>query len=103
LLRNEPGRYRMGKTLDQKHKEMMESDPQYARAYTDMEDEFQFARELIKARIRAGLTQQQIAEKMGTTQSTVARLESGGSMPSLRSLHRYAEATGSKVRISLDG
>ncbi len=92
----------MGKSLDQKHKEMMESDPQYAKAYVDMEDEFQFARELIQARIRSGLTQQQIAEKMGTTQSTVARLESGGTMPSLRSLHRYAEATGSKVRIVLE-
>ncbi len=92
----------MGKSLDQKHKEMMENDPQYARAYADMEDEFQFARELIQARIRAGLTQHQIAEKMGTTQSTVARLESGGSVPSLRSLHRYAQATGSKVRIVLE-
>ena len=92
----------MGKALDQKHKEMMDRDPEYAGAYADMENEFQFARELIKARIRAGLTQQQIAEKMGTTQSTVARLESGGTMPSLRSLHRYAEATGSKVRISLE-
>ncbi|WP_052507200.1 helix-turn-helix domain-containing protein [Desulfonatronovibrio magnus] len=92
----------MGKALDQKHKEMMNGDPEYARAYADMEHEFDFARELIKARIRAGLTQQQIAEKMGTTQSTVARLESGGYMPSLRSLHRYAQATGSKVKIILE-
>ncbi|WP_045213930.1 hypothetical protein, partial [Desulfonatronovibrio magnus] len=46
----------MAKALDQKHKEMMNSDPEYAKAYTDMEDEFQFAEELIKARIRAGLT-----------------------------------------------
>ena len=92
----------MGKALDQKHQEMMDRDPEYAKAYADMEDEFQFARELINARIRAGLTQQQIAERMGTTQSTVARLESGVSMPSLRSLHRYAEATGSKVKIVLE-
>ncbi len=92
----------MGKSLDQKHTEMMENDPQYARAYADMEEEFQFVRELIQARIRAGLTQHQIAEKMGTTQSTVARLESGGTMPSLRSLHKYAQATGSKVRIVLE-
>ncbi len=93
----------MGKSLDKKHKEMMERDPQYAKAYEDMEDEFHFARELIQARIRAGLTQQQVAEKMGTKQSTIARLESGSTLPSLRSLQRYAEATGSKVRISLDG
>ncbi len=67
-----------------------------------MEDEFQFARELIKARIRAGLTQQQVAEKMGTKQSIIARLESGSTLPSLRSLQSYARATGSKFKISLE-
>jgi len=50
----------------------------------------------------AGLTQQQVAEKMGTKQSTIARLESGSTLPSLRSLQRYAQATGSKVKISLE-
>ena len=77
-------------------------DPGYALEYARMEEEFQFVRELIRARVRAGMTQQQVAEKMGTTQSTVARLESGGTMPSLRSLQKYAWATGSKVRISLE-
>jgi transcriptional regulator with XRE-family HTH domain len=52
-----------------------------------MEEEFTFARELIKVRIRSGLTQQQLAEKMGTTQSSVSRLESGSSLP-IRILHR---------------
>jgi len=81
---------------------MLAGDPEYAQAYADMEEEFQLARELIKARIRSGLTQKQLAEKMGTTQSSVARLESGSSLPSLRSLKRYAYATGSKIRIVLD-
>lgn len=93
----------MGKSMEQKHLEMLKSDPEYAKAYSDMGDEFQFARELIKSRIRAGLTQQQVAEKMGTKQSTIARLESGSTLPSLRSLQRYAQATGSKFKISLEG
>jgi len=60
------------------------------------------AGELIRARIRSGLTQKQLAEKMGTTQSSVARLESGSTLPSLRSLKKYASATGSRIRIFLD-
>ena len=92
----------MGKRIEEKHREMLAGDPEYAEAFADMEEEFTLARELIKARIRSGLTQKQLAEKMGTTQSSVARLESGSSLPSLRSLKRYACATGSKMRIYLE-
>lgn len=92
----------MGKSIEKKHKEMLVEDPEYAKVFTDMEEEFQLVSELIRARIRSGLTQEQLAEKMGTTQSSVARLESGSSLPSLRSLKRYAFATGSKIKISLD-
>jgi len=92
----------MGKTLKEKHKEMLNNDPEYTQAFIDMEEEFQFAGELIKARIRSGLTQKQLAEKMGTTQSTIARLESGASIPTLRSLKRYAQATGSRIKIFLE-
>ncbi len=92
----------MGKTLKEKHQEMLSSAPEYAQAFIDMEEEFQFTEELIKARIRSGLTQKQLAEKMGTTQSTIARLESGTSIPTLRSLKRYAQATGSRIKIFLE-
>ena len=92
----------MGKRIEEKHREMLVGDPEYAKAFTNMEEEFTLARELIKARIRSGLTQKQLAEKMGTTQSSVARLESGSSLPSLRSLKKYAYATGSKMRIYLE-
>jgi ribosome-binding protein aMBF1 (putative translation factor) len=70
--------------------------------YDALEPEFAIARELIAARVRAGLTQEQLAEKMQTTQSTVARMESGRTMPSLRTLSRYAEATGSRTVIRLE-
>lgn len=52
-------------------------------AYESMEAEYAIARELIAARTRAGLSQAQVAERMGTSQSTVARLESGRTLPSL--------------------
>ncbi|OXR49545.1 transcriptional regulator [Pusillimonas sp. T2] len=69
--------------------------------YDAQAPEFAIARELIAARVRAGLTQTEIARRMSTTQSTIARLESGRSLPSLRTLARYAEATGSRTVIKL--
>ena len=75
-------------------------DPEFKAEYEALEDEFQLASELIRARKRAGLTQKQIAQSMGTTQSAVARMESGRS-PSMKSIQRYADAAGCKVKISL--
>jgi DNA-binding XRE family transcriptional regulator len=71
-------------------------------AYESMEAEYAIARELIAARTRAGLSQAQVAERMGTSQSTIARLESGRTLPSLRTLDRYARATGSKAVLRLE-
>lgn len=70
--------------------------------YNAQAPHFAIARELIGARVRAGLTQAQVAERMQTAQSTVARMESGKSLPSLRSLTRYAEATGSRAVLRLE-
>ena len=75
-------------------------DPAFQKAYEALAPEFQLARELIKARVKAGLTQEDVAQRMGTSQPTVARLESGHK-PSLKTLERYAEAVGMKVNINL--
>ena len=91
----------MGKSLDEKHLELL-NDPVYSQEYAQQEQEFSFARVLIQARIRSGLTQKEVAERMGTTQSVIARMESGKPLPSLRSIQRYAQATGTKIRISLE-
>ena len=91
----------MGKNIQDKHIEMMQ-DSKYRKEFESQEEEFTIARELIKARLRAGLTQQQLAERMGTKQSVIARMEAGRPLPSLRSLQKYAQATQSKIRISLD-
>lgn len=64
-----------------------------------LEDEFALAAQLIEARKRAHLTQEEVAKRMETTQSVVARLESGHPLPSLRSLQRYAQAVDGKVEI----
>ena len=56
----------------------------------------------LKVRTRAGLTHSELAERMHTTQSTIARLESGRTMPSMRALARYAEATGSRAVVRLE-
>lgn len=74
----------------------------FKEGYDALEDEFALASQLIEARSRAGLTQAEVAEKMGTSQSTVARLESGGAKPSLSTLKRFAKATGARVRITVE-
>ena len=56
----------------------------------------------LSARASAGLTQEQLARRMKTTQTVIARLESGRSKPSTRTLERFAKATGSKLRISFE-
>lgn len=76
-------------------------DPEFQKEYEALEPEFALARTLIEARINAGLTQEEVAERMGTTQSVVARLEGGGSLPSMKTIRRYAEATGTRPEIKL--
>ncbi len=70
-------------------------------SYEALSDGFELARELIAARVRAGLTQAEVAERMGTTQSVVARLESGAQMPSVNTLLKFAKATHSRPIIKL--
>lgn len=76
--------------------------PGYEEAYNALEDEFSLAAAMIEARVHAGLTQQQLAERMHTTQAVIARLESGRVKPSTRTLERLAAATGMRLRISFE-
>ena len=77
------------------------ADPKVKAAYDAMAPEFDIAMELIRARIRAGLSQAELAARMKTSQSAIARLESGQTLPSTKTLLRFAEATGSKVEVRL--
>lgn len=69
--------------------------------YERLETEFEWIESLVQARAHAGLSQKEVAARMGTTQSVIARLESGATSPSLRTLRRYADATGNRLRITL--
>jgi transcriptional regulator with XRE-family HTH domain len=71
--------------------------------YDRLEEEFAFLDEFLKARSSAGMSQAEVAEKMGTTQSAVARLESGRGKhsPSLATLRKYANALGYRIDLRL--
>ena len=83
------------------HKKWMK-DPEYRKEYDALEEEFALMAEVAKARARAGLSQAELAKRMKTTQSTIARLESGRGLPSTRTLGRFAMATGHRLKISFD-
>lgn len=90
------------KTLKAIRSELLADDE--ARAACDaLADEFVVAHEMIAARLRAGLSQSQVAERMGTTQSVVARLESGRRPPSMRTVQRFAHAVGGRVVLRIEG
>ena len=75
--------------------------PKYRKAFEELKPEFELAQALIKARAEAGLTQQEVADRMKTSQAAIARMESGRSIPSTTTLQRYASAVGKQLRISL--
>lgn len=90
--------------VEASHKRWMKR-PGYAEAYAALADEYAALAELLRARQAAGMTQADVAARMGVAQSSVARLESTvGSRkhaPSLATLRRYADAVGCELRITL--
>jgi transcriptional regulator with XRE-family HTH domain len=87
--------------VDKLHRRWARS-PAYKAAYEALDEEFQLAKLLIEARTRAGLSQPQLARRMKTSQSYIARLESGAVTPSTRALERFAAATGSRLKIAFE-
>ena len=71
--------------------------------YDGLNEEFRFLDEFLKARAAAGVTQAEVAERIGTTQSAVARLESGRGKhsPSIATLEKYAHALGCRLELRL--
>ena len=90
----------MGETVADLKKRWMR-DPEFRAAYNEKAPDFEIAHALIAARKRAGLTQEQLAKRMETTQPAIARMESGKHLPSSKTIRRYAEATASRVRLDL--
>jgi len=82
-------------------KKRLMANPEFRREYEKADAEFAIVEALVRARTAAKLSQAELAKKIGTTQSAIARLEGGGVSPSLATLRRYAEATGTKLHIEL--
>ncbi|MGB4061120.1 MAG: helix-turn-helix transcriptional regulator [Burkholderiaceae bacterium] len=89
------------KTLAQLKAEML-ANPATKAEYDALADAFDMARELIAARSRAGLTQADVAQRMGTTQGVIARLEGGKRHPPMRTVQRYAQACGARAVVRLE-
>jgi ribosome-binding protein aMBF1 (putative translation factor) len=83
------------------HRKWMKS-PEYRTAHQALAPEFELASAVIRARVRAGLTQEQLAQRMNTSQSVIARLESGRVRPSTQTLERLAVATGTRLKITFE-
>ncbi|MGO8867367.1 MAG: helix-turn-helix domain-containing protein [Alphaproteobacteria bacterium] len=75
--------------------------PKVKAEYDALAPEFEISAELVRARLRAGLSQAELAARMGTSQSAIARLESGQTLPSTKMLLRFAKATGSEFHVRL--
>lgn len=80
--------------------EKWHADPEFQREFDGLEEEFELAAAVIKARFEAGLTQEELARRMGTTQSAIARIEGGKSNPSTTTLKKLAAATGTRLKVT---
>lgn len=79
--------------------EEWKKDPEFVKEYEALEEEFSLASALISARSQADMTQEDVAKKMATSQSYIAKLEGGAVSPTMKALKRYAAATGSRLKI----
>lgn len=74
----------------------------FTEAYDELSLEYTLASQMLKARAKAGLTQDAVAERMGTSKSAISRLESAGRhAPSLATLKKYAAAVGCELQVKL--
>ena len=78
-------------------------DGEFKVAYDALEEEYELRRGVISARIEKGLTQAELADRLGTTQSAVSRLESGEFNPRVETLSRLAGVLGVEFRIAGNG
>lgn len=80
----------------------LKKDPEFGEAYEELAPEFEIARQIIRLRVELGLTQKELAEKIGTKQSNISRLENGVGHPSVSLLKRVAKALGTRLYIRFE-
>lgn len=91
--------HRLGIPFEEVKEELLK-DPAVAKAYKELEPEYEIISQIIKARIEQNITQEELAEKIGTRQSNISRLEGGNYNPSLRFLKKLAKGLGKELHIS---
>ncbi|OGM31391.1 transcriptional regulator [Candidatus Woesebacteria bacterium RIFCSPHIGHO2_01_FULL_44_10] len=79
-------------------KELMKN-PEFVREYKKLEPKYKLISQLIGARLKKGLTQKELAQKIGTKQSAIARIEAGNVNPTVSFLEKVAQALGQKLVI----
>jgi transcriptional regulator with XRE-family HTH domain len=82
-------------------KKKLMKNPEFVREYKTLEPEYKLAAALIRLRLAKGLTQEALAKMLNTKQESIARLENGGSLPSLSTMKKLAEALDADLEISL--
>lgn len=85
----------------EKLKKELLSDPETKRLYDEMEAEYQVVSEVIRKRLEKKMSQKQLADRIGTKQSAISRLESGESNPSINFLSKVAKALGGELQIKI--
>ncbi len=83
------------------HKKRLMKDSEFRTEYEALETEHKLASALIRLRLAKGLTQEDLARLMKTKQESIARLESGNSLPSLSTVKKAAEALDAELEINL--
>ena len=81
-------------------KKLLENDPELGEELKKIEPEYQIIRQIIKARIEQNITQAELANRIGTRQSNISRLERGDYNPSLQFLKKVAQGLGKELNIS---
>jgi ribosome-binding protein aMBF1 (putative translation factor) len=82
-------------------KKKLMKNPEFVREYNALEPEYKLAVALIRLRLAKGLTQEDLAKMLNTKQESIARLENGGSLPSLSTMKKLAEALDAELEINL--
>ncbi len=83
------------------HKKKLLKDPEFRKEYEALEPEYKLASALIRLRLAKGLTQEQLAKMLNTKQESIARLESGSSLPSLSTIKKVAATLDAELEINL--
>ena len=83
------------------HKKNLLKDPEFRKEYEALEPEYRLAATLIRLRLDKGITQEELALTLHTKQESIARLESGRSLPSLSMIKKVADALDADLEITL--